>query len=158
MNFESPQKIKDLHDLGHDLTADDDFIDFEGYGKFLDADETAHLMHCWTGDKNYSGSEFRVFGCSGDGSEYAFWLLHPERAILEQPVVLLESEGQAYTVSTNYSDFLWVLFGNEARASHSIREYVAKNTTTPKRTPDEIIDEANQKYDFYTYIMSKVVY
>ena len=158
MNFDAPQIIKDLSELDYKLTFDDDSFDFFGYGKFLDAEETAHLLHCWTGDQNYNGEEFRVFGSGYDGSEYAFWLIHPQLPILEQPVVLLESEGQAHTISKNYSDFLWYMFGNENHISQNLTEYILQNTTTIKRTKDDILDDANKKYDFYTYIMSKVVY
>lgn len=158
MSYEAPKVIIELLNL--DYYTEDDYIDFEAYGKFSSKEETAHTLHCWTGDKNYHGEEFRIFGTKGDGSEVAIWLKNNNVDILEQPVVLLESEGQAYTISTNFSDFLWCLesgFYGEVYTS-SVTDFVHKHATTEKRTYDEITNEANEKYDFREYIWAKVVY
>lgn len=158
MIYDAPQIIKDLYNL--EYYTEDDCIDFEPYENFSTKEETAFLLHCWTGDQNYHGEEFRIFGTKADGSEVAIWLKNDNADILDQPVVLLESEGQAYTLSTNFSDFLWCLesdFYGET-STVSVTEFVNKHATTPKRTFDEIVDEANEKYDFNAYIWSKVIY
>lgn len=156
MNYETPEIIKELFNL--DYHTEDDCMDFEAYGEFLNEEETAFLLHCWTGDNNYHGKEFRVFGRRASGCEYAIWLKNENTDLLNQPVVLLESEGQAYTVSTNYSDFLWYLIALEENINQSVLDYVKRNATTTKRDLEEIINEANEKYDFREYIWSKVVY
>ena len=154
--YNTPDVIKNLVNLNY--RSENDCIDFEPYGEFLSPEKTAFILHCWTGDKKYHGEEFRIFGCSADGSEIAIWLIHEDKSILEQPVVLLESEGQAYTISTNFSDFLWYL-GNEAYfVTDSVLDYIHSNTTTPKRAVEKIIEEANKLYDFNKYIWSKVKY
>ncbi len=156
MNYETPKIIKDLENL--DYHTEDDCIDFQPYGNFLNKEETAFIIHCWTGDNNYHGEEFRIFGCRASGCEYAIWLKNENTDLLNQPVVLLESEGQAYTISTNYSDFLWYLIGLEENVNKSVSDYVLKNVTTAKRDIDDILNEANKEYNFREYIWSKVIY
>lgn len=156
MKYETPTIIKQLAHLNYET--EDDCLDFEAYGDFLNAEETADILHSWTGDKNYHGEEYRIFGRKASGCEYAIWLKNDNTDILSQPVVLLESEGQAYTISTNYFDFLWYLIAFEEKINQSVLDYVAQNAKTPKRNIEEILNEANEKYDFREYIWSKVVY
>lgn len=156
MSYDTPKMIKELSNL--DYHTDNDCIDFEAYGNFLNAEDTAYIIHCWTGDNNYHGEEYRIFGRKASGCEFAIWLKNENTDLLNQPVVLLESEGQAYTISTNYSDFLWYLIAFEERVNQSILDYVTNNVKTPKRDVEEILNEANKQYDFREYIWSKVVY
>lgn len=156
ISYDTPDIIKNLTKLNYH--GENDCVDFQPYGEFLSPEKTAHILHCWTGDKNCHGEEFRIFGCSADGSEMAIWLIHEDKPILEQPVVLLESEGQAYTISTNFSDFLWYLSNEDDFVTESVLKYVQNNATTAKRPVDDIIDEANELYDFREYIWSKVKY
>ena len=155
-DYEAPQVIKELYELDYDT--EDNCLDFEPYENFMSPEETASLLENWTGDKNYKGQEYRVFGRKASGCEYAIWLVKENVQLLEQPVVLLDSEGQAYTVATNYSDFLWVLIALEDEVNSSVKDYVLKNTTTPQRDIEDILHEANEKYDFYEYIWERVVY
>jgi hypothetical protein len=49
------------------------------------------------------------FGQDGSGGYAAFWLIRPHRALADQPVVFLGSEGETAVVARDLSDFLWLL-------------------------------------------------
>ena len=51
-----------------------------------------------------------------------------------------------------------VLIALEDEVNSSVKDYVLKNTTTPQRDIEDILHEANEKYDFYEYIWERVVY
>ncbi len=162
-NYDTPKIIQDLFSL--EYHTENDFIDFEAFGNFLSQEETAQWLYYWTGNPEFEGEEFRVFGTEGTGGYYAFWLKKENTDILEQPVVFFGSEGELYAVSSNFSDFLWCLYtglnfsGRKKEISESVLKFVKNNTTTPKRTLDEILEEANDLFhDFKDYIMSKVTY
>lgn len=160
MKYETPNVIKNLYSL--EYHGEDDCIDFEAYPEFLDSEEMANIVDCWTGNHEYKGEEFRMFGQDGTGGIYAIWLIKENVDILDQPVVLWESEGQAYTVSTNFSDFLWCLENGfascEGFTTESVSEFVKNNTTTLKRSVEIIHNEANELFDFRTFIWDKVKY
>ncbi|MFI1353211.1 SMI1/KNR4 family protein [Streptomyces sp. NPDC020898] len=100
----------------------EDGVDFEPYEAFLTADETTDWFRAWTGNGELNGDAFRVFGQDGTGGSAAFWLIRPGRALAEQPVVFLGSEGETGVVARNLGSFLWLLadgFGPwEAASSH----------------------------------------
>ncbi|WP_338933252.1 SMI1/KNR4 family protein [Streptomyces netropsis] len=89
----------------------EDGVDFEPFAAFLPADETADWFRAWTGNSELSGDEFRVFGQDGTGGCVAFWLVRPGRALVEQPVVFLGSEGETGVIARNLGAFLWLLAG-----------------------------------------------
>lgn len=84
-------------------------VDFEPFPAFLSADETTDWFQAWTGNSELDGSGFRVFGQDGTGGYAAFWLIRPGRALAEQPVVFLGSEGETGVVARDLGDFLWLL-------------------------------------------------
>ncbi|TPQ22227.1 SMI1/KNR4 family protein [Streptomyces sporangiiformans] len=76
---------------------------------FLSADETTAWFRAWTGNGDLNGDGFRVFGQDGTGGYAAFWLIRRGRALVEQPVVFLGSEGETGVVACNLAGFLWLL-------------------------------------------------
>jgi hypothetical protein len=87
----------------------EDGVDFEPFQAFLTADETTDWLRAWTGNGELNGDAFRVFGQDGTGGYAAFWLIRPDRALAEQPVVFLGSEGETGVVARNLGTFLWLL-------------------------------------------------
>ncbi|KOT81879.1 hypothetical protein ADK70_25740 [Streptomyces rimosus subsp. pseudoverticillatus] len=87
----------------------EDDVDFEPFPAFLSAKETADWFQAWTGNSGMQGEHFRVFGQDGTGGYAAFWLVRPDRALAEQPVVFLGSEGETGVVARDLGAFLWLL-------------------------------------------------
>ncbi|MGI5517802.1 SMI1/KNR4 family protein [Streptomyces sp. CA-106131] len=100
----------------------EDGVDFEPYESFLSADATTDWFRAWTGNSGLDGDAFRVFGQDGTGGCAAFWLVHPGRELVKQPVVFLGSEGETGVVARDLGAFLWLLadgFGPwEAATAH----------------------------------------
>ena len=109
-NTALPEPLSKLHELEFDY-ADGEGIDFEPYSAFLSADETSAWFEAWTGNGEADGTEFRVFGQDGTGGYAAFWLVDPNKGLLEQPVVFLGSEGEIGVVASNFAQYLWLLAG-----------------------------------------------
>lgn len=135
---------------------------------FLPADETTDWFRAWTGNGELNGDDFRVFGQDGTGGYAALWLVRPGRALVEQPVVFLGSEGETGVVARNLGAFLWLLadgFGpGEAATSyepdwvpHPNRELtaIAEQFAPDRRTSaSSAIEQATQEFpDFDDYIM-----
>ncbi len=78
-------------------------IDIEMLERFDSGSATA-----WT--KNADAErEFRVFAINGSGSLIASWLVHADRPVEQQPVVLLGDEGDVGAVATDLCDLLYLL-------------------------------------------------
>ncbi|MES2707380.1 MAG: SMI1/KNR4 family protein [Verrucomicrobiota bacterium] len=103
-----PARLASLNGPEYDY-ADGDGIDFEPYTEFLSAEETTGWFRAWTGNEAADGSCFRVFGQDGTGGYAAFWMEHPDRPILEQPIVFMGSEGEKGVVASNFDSYLWLL-------------------------------------------------
>jgi hypothetical protein len=86
-----------------------DGVDFEPFPAFLPADETTDWLRAWTGNGELVGDDFRVFGQDGTGGYAAFWLVRQDRALADQPIVFLGSEGDTAVVARDLNDFLWLL-------------------------------------------------
>ncbi|GGZ50933.1 hypothetical protein GCM10010387_51620 [Streptomyces inusitatus] len=87
----------------------EDGVDFDPFTAFLSAEETTDWFRAWTGNREVSGDEFRVFGKDGTGGYASFWLARPGRTLVEQPVVFLGSEGEISVVAGDLGAFLWLL-------------------------------------------------
>jgi len=103
-----PAPLASLNKLEYDY-ADGNGIDFEPYPEFLSAEETTDWFRAWTGNETADGSCFRVFGQDGTGGYAAFWIIHPDRHLLEQPIVFLGSEGEKDVVASDFDSYLWLL-------------------------------------------------
>ncbi|MFD8757146.1 SMI1/KNR4 family protein [Kitasatospora sp. NPDC059577] len=88
---------------------DGERIDFEPFAAFLSAEDTTDWWRAWTDNTESSGDDFRVFGQDGTGGYAAFWLVRPDGALVDQPVVFLGSEGETAVVARDLADFLWLL-------------------------------------------------
>jgi hypothetical protein len=104
-----PAELKALHELPFDY---DNGIDFEPYSEFQSADANASWIKAWTGNKDLTAAEYRIFGQDGSGGYAAFWLNHPSVGLLEQPIVFFGSEGELGVVAVNFADYLWLLAAN----------------------------------------------
>ncbi|MFC4014043.1 hypothetical protein ACFOY2_42930 [Nonomuraea purpurea] len=96
-----PPALKALYDLQSASGFGE--VNFEVRDRFKFGGPTA-----WTGNPE-AEREFRVFGIDGSGGLVAFWLVHEGRPIVEQPVVLLESEGSVGPVATDLCDLMHLL-------------------------------------------------
>ncbi|MFI1482944.1 SMI1/KNR4 family protein [Streptomyces sp. NPDC020747] len=145
-----------------------DGVDFEPFAAFLSADDATDWFRAWTGNGEVNGDGFRVFGQDGTGGYVAFWLIRPGRALVEQPVVFLGSEGETGVVACSLGAFLWLLAGGfgpwEAATSyepgwvpHSHRELtaVAEQFAPDHRAPAAaVIEQATREFpDFDDTIM-----
>ncbi|MEU9284809.1 SMI1/KNR4 family protein [Streptomyces sp. NPDC048275] len=86
-------------------------VDFEPFPAFLSIEETTDWFRAWTGNAELNGDCFRVFGQDGTGGYAAFWLIRPNRPLIDQPVVFLGSEGEIGVVARDLGAFLWLLAG-----------------------------------------------
>ena len=86
-------------------------VEFEPVRAFLSAEETTAWFRAWTGNSELNGDDLRVFGRDHSGGYAAFWLIHPDRSLVDQPVVFLGSEGETGVVARDLADFLWLLAG-----------------------------------------------
>ncbi|MFF9013709.1 SMI1/KNR4 family protein [Streptomyces sp. NPDC014870] len=137
-------------------------VDFEMYDAFDSAEETTDWLRAWTGNEELDGGAYRVFGQDGSGGLAAFWWVREGRALAEQPVVFLDSEGERGLVAGNLSDLLWVLadgFGPREAALHEHREarpdaelgaLAERHATTPRRGAREIIGEVRAEFPSFS--------
>lgn len=105
-----PAVLQELHTLEFNY-AGGAGIDFEPCSEFLSEEEIRSWFQAWTGNKEVSGIEYRIFGRDGSGGYAAFWLARPDGDLLGQPIVFLGSEGELGVVAANFSDYLWLLAG-----------------------------------------------
>ncbi|MEV3968139.1 SMI1/KNR4 family protein [Streptomyces sp. NPDC050698] len=143
-------------------------VDFEAFPAFLSAEETTDWFRAWTGNGDLDGDSFRVFGQDGSGGHAAFWLVHPDRPLVEQPVVFLGSEGETGVLARDLWAFLWLLAGGygpwEAatsyepdRTAHPDQRLTAvaeRFAAGHKQSAADVIEEATREYpDFDDTIM-----
>nr|WP_236714844.1 SMI1/KNR4 family protein [Nonomuraea pusilla] len=82
--------------------------DFEPYDRFEEPGRTAWWFRLWTGNQEADGSEFRFFGTTGAGDYTGFWLVRPDAAITDQPVVHIGSEGEHGLIARDLGGLLWL--------------------------------------------------
>ena len=103
-----PPLLAQLHRIDFD-DGEGEGIDFEPYQEFQSADDNADWIQAWTGNKQLTGTEYRIFGQDGTGGYAAFWLVRSKQPVLEQPIVFFGSEGELGVVARNFQDYLWLL-------------------------------------------------
>jgi hypothetical protein len=152
-----PPLLAALHDLPWDY-ADGDGMDFDPYREFMSAAETTEWIRAWTANRDLTGDEFRVFGQDGTGGLAAFWLVRPGKAILDQPIVFLGSEGDAGVVALNFADYLWllaagvgpleaiVLQGEARKPVPHFQQFARSHATTEKSSPKDILAAAAAEF------------
>ena len=135
---ELPPRLAELNALDFDY-ADGEGIDFEPYQEFQSADDNAAWIRAWTGNPELTGAEYRVFGQDGTGGYAAFYLVHPDRPLLEQPIVFFGSEGELGVVAATFTDYLWLLAGGVGPL-----EAISYDATSPYAPQPELADFAEQ--------------
>jgi hypothetical protein len=112
----------------------------------------------WTGNGEIDGDDFRVFGQDGTGGYVAFWLVRPVRALADQPVVFLGSEGELGVVAHDLASYLWLLadgFGpyeaveypeRAARPNPELLKIAERYTPGPHRPATEVIAAARHEF------------
>jgi hypothetical protein len=162
-----PAVLQQLHALEFDY---DEGYDFEPFPGFLSEQDTREWIRAWTGDDALDGGEYLVFGSDGMGGNAAIWLVHPDRTVLEQPIVFFESEGELGVVASDFRDFLWLLAGGmgpseailypecEDLAPNARFTAFAQHHAGPSRGgPKEILERARGAYpDFARRVLAGV--
>lgn len=148
-----PPLLAELNLLEYDY-ADGDGIDFEPYSEFLDAEETTEWFRAWTGNDSVDGGSFRIFGQDGTGGYAAFWIANPGKAILEQPVVFLGSEGETGVIASNFDGYLWLLANglgpyeaiaypdSERSPNEQFLAFAERHASTKRTGASEILEQA----------------
>jgi hypothetical protein len=116
-----------------------DGIDFEAFDTFVSREETTEWFRAWTGNPAVDGDAFRIFGRDITGGYAAFWLAADGKPIAAQPIVFLGSEGELGVISSDLSDFLWLLAGDSGPAEVAF----GLGTTCPR--PDGV-DEVVRRH------------
>lgn len=152
-----PPELQALHALEVDYD-DGEGMDFEPYPAFFSEEETEDWIRAWTGNDTLDGAEYRIFGQDGTGGYAAFWLISPEKPILEQPIVFFGSEGAVGVVASNFSDYLWLLAGGvgpyeaielpgiERSANPQFTAFAKRHAGTPYLDPWEVVTKAQAAF------------
>jgi len=156
-----PSVLSNLHQLEFDYN-DGEGMDFEPYQSFFPSEENADWFKAWTGNPSVDGSQFRVFGQDGTGGYAALWLTLPGKALEEQPVVFLGSEGEIGVVAANLDEYLWLLAagigpyeavaypGQVREANPQFTEFARMNSKVAAMSASEVIARANATYPTFS--------
>jgi hypothetical protein len=152
---ELPPVLKELNALEYDY-ADGEGMDFEPYEEFQSAEENASWIRAWTGNKELTGAEYRIFGQDGTGGLAAIWLAREGKSLLEQPIVFFGSEGELGVVASTFDDYLWLLaggvgpleavsgYGREPNATFT--EFATKHAKGQKKTAGDVLASAKAAF------------
>jgi hypothetical protein len=103
-----PPLLQALHQLPV-AYVDGQGIDLLPLAALQTAAKTKAWIKTWTGNSTLTGSEYRVFAHDRTGGTAAFWLVHPDVALLHQPIVFFGSQGELGVVAVDFADYLWLL-------------------------------------------------
>lgn len=154
---EFPALLSELHELEFDY-ADGEGIDFEPYEEFQSAKENASWIKAWTGNKELTASEYRVFGQDGTGGYAAFWIVRPTKDLLEQPIVFFGSEGELGVVARSFEDYLWLLaegvgplealsyIGEKRKPTPDFAAFAKEHAPKAKKSAKEVIAAAKKEF------------
>jgi hypothetical protein len=152
-----PPLLAELHKLPFDY-ASGKGIEFEPYEEFQSASENASWIQAWTGNRDLTGSEYRIFGQDGTGGYAAFWLVRPNAELLDQPIVFFGSEGELGVVARNFVDYLWLLAGGfgpfeaiaypglDREPNDAFTAFAKKHSMAVKKPPGAVIAEARSEF------------
>lgn len=105
-----PRELAELNAITLDYDGGEG-VDFEPYDRFMPSEENAAWIRAWTGNRELTGSEYRVFGQDGSGGYAALWLVREGESLLDQPIVFFGSEGELGVIASSFYDYLWLLAG-----------------------------------------------
>jgi hypothetical protein len=153
-----PKLLTQLHQLEFDYD-DGEGIDFEPYQEFQSAEDNADWIQAWTGNKQLTASEYRIFGQDGTGGYAAFWLVRDGKPILEQPIVFFGSEGELGVVARDFYDYLWLLaegvgpyeavsYGadEEGDTNEELAAFAAEHAAAQKKSAAEVLAAAKKEF------------
>lgn len=156
-----PPILAELNKLDFDYD-DGEGMDFEPYSEFLDAEETTLWFQAWTGNELADGRCFRAFGQDGTGGYVAFWIAHPDKTLLDQPIVFLGSEGQTGVVASNLGSYLWLLASgvgpyeavaypiSEGKLNETFLAFAEKHSPVARMDAKTILEQAKNNYPNFT--------
>jgi hypothetical protein len=162
-----PSLLSSLNKLEYDY-ADGAGIDFEPFSEFLSEEETSAWFQAWTGNNAADGSCFRVFGQDGTGGYAAFWITHPEKQLLEQPIVFLGSEGEKVIVACNFDSYLWLLASGigpyeavaypdtDGSPHEQFSAFARENSTLEQMEGWAVLEKAQSKYPDFAELMDSL--
>jgi hypothetical protein len=104
----APQLIIDFSKLDfYEYNSDIDY--FSCKNGFDTQKETENYFFYWAGSSNINYEEFRIIGYDGSGSAIMIWLIDNQegKTLIDQPVIVIDSEGSVAPLSANFYDFLW---------------------------------------------------
>lgn len=148
-----PNLLTELHKLEFDY-ADGDGIDFEPYQTFMSKNEVSQWLKAWTGNGQTDVDSLLVFGQDGTGRYAAFWMVNPDKEILDQPIVFLGSEGEIGVVAKDFNDYLWLLAQNHgplesieypedtSKVNNAFLNFAKQNSKSIFRPVSEILSDA----------------
>ncbi|MGL5019742.1 MAG: SMI1/KNR4 family protein, partial [Luteolibacter sp.] len=125
-------------------------------------EETTSWFRAWTGNDKADGTSFRVFGQDGAGGCSAFWIIHPDKGLLEQPIVFLSSEGNTGVVAVNFDAYLWLLasgvgpfeavvFGaSDGSPNEKFAEFAQEHSSSEPMNARDVLDQARTRYPDFT--------
>ncbi|MFI7125159.1 SMI1/KNR4 family protein [Nonomuraea sp. NPDC050153] len=135
--------------------------DFEPYDQFEEPDRTAWWFRLWTGNQEVDGSEFRFFGTTGAGDYTGFWLVRPDAAITDQPVVYLGSEGERGVIARDLGDLLWLFAAglgpaeaftdpdSPAQPNEAFHAIAERHAPGRRRSPIQIVTAARAEFPHF---------
>jgi hypothetical protein len=136
--------------------------DFELYDRFEEPDRTAWWFRLWTGNQEVDGSEFRFFGTTGAGDYTGFWLVRPDVAITDQPVVHIGSEGERGVIARDLSDLLWLFAAglgpaeaftdsdSPAQPNEAFHTIAERHAPGRRRAPAQIVTSARAEFPHFS--------
>jgi hypothetical protein len=153
-----PTIMQQLHQIPCEY-AEGEGIDLEPFPEFLSESDTTNWIQAWTGNKQLTGAEYRVFAQDGSGGYAALWCVRADRDLLAQPSVFFGSEGDLGVVASNFSDYLWLLANGigafeaivfEARERRlpqpAFTAFARQHAIDSNRQPSEIISTAQAEF------------
>ena len=152
-----PKPLAALHRLPFEYE-EDGGIDFEPYRSFMDPGEATDWFRAWTGNEDVDAGSLRVFGQDGTGGMAAFWVIRPDRELLEQPVVFLGSEGELGVVANTFGDYVWLLANGIgpyeavaygaglAKGNRLFRRFAEAHAPGAEREPAALIEHAQSEF------------
>ncbi len=153
--------------LGIEIDYEEDEIDFEPYQEFLPAEENATWIQAWTGNKDLTGAEYRIFGQDGSGGYAAFWLARKGKPVLDQPIVFFGSEGELGLVATDFADFAWLMAAGigpyeavsygaaDSEPQDEFTKFAQKHVPKAKKSAAQVLERAQAAFpDFVKNVKS----
>ncbi|WP_236667586.1 MULTISPECIES: SMI1/KNR4 family protein [unclassified Nonomuraea] len=161
-----PTALAEVAEVGFEWEWDEETdeargCDFELYDQFEEPGRTAWWFRLWTGNQEADGSEFRFFGTTGAGDYTGFWLVRPDAAISDQPVVYIGSGGEHGLIARDLGDLLWLFAAglgpaeafadtdSTAQPNEAFRIIAERHAPGGRRSPTQIVATARAEFPHF---------